>query len=77
MEYSFIARDARGKEYTITVSQDRLGAGTREDPSATVGGMKSMMTESGEIVTRTSKGKYQILAFRGPIDVSSDDPLAP
>ena len=71
----FIATDENGRRYTILIFTNIIKAGTFENPSMEVEGMKELRTFEGMTVNRLEKGKYQIV--KTGIIVQSDSPDAP
>ena len=71
----FIATDENGRRYTILIYTNVVKAGTFENPSMEVEGMKELKTFEGMAVNRLEKGKYQIVPTG--IIVQSDSPDAP
>ena len=71
----FIATDEKGRRYTILIYTNIIKAGTFEDPSMEVEGIKELKTFEGMAVNRLEKGKYQIV--QSGIIVRSDSPDAP
>ena len=71
----FTALDDDGNEYRLKVYQENVPAGTRDNPSAVIPGLKRIVTDDGESVNRVRKGVYKIVAS-GTV-VRSSDPGAP
>jgi hypothetical protein len=71
----FIATDENGRRYTILIFTNLVKAGTVENPSMEVEGMKELKTFEGMAVNRLEKGKYQIV--KTGIIVQSDSTDAP
>ena len=71
----FIATDENGRRYTILIFTNLVKAGTVENPSMEVEGMKELKTFEGMAVNRLEKGKYQIV--KTGIIVQSDSADAP
>ena len=71
----FFATDENGRRYTILIYTNVIKAGTFEDPSMEVEGIKELKTFEGMAVNRLEKGKYQIV--QSGIIVQSDSPDAP
>jgi hypothetical protein len=71
----FIATDENGRRYTILIFTNLVKAGTVENPSMEVEGMKELKTFEGMTVNRLEKGKYQIV--KTGIIVQSDSADAP
>jgi hypothetical protein len=71
----FIATDENGRRYTIMIFTNVVKAGTLENPSMKVEGMKELKTFEGMAVNRLEKGKYQIV--QTGIILQSDSPDAP
>lgn len=71
--FSFVAKDADGKEVELSVYTDFIQIPTRGGVHETPG-MKSIKTAEGRSVNRLDKGKYQIV---GGQTLTSDDPKAP
>lgn len=68
---SFIAADVDGNEYLIDVYIEIVGAGSFENPNATIEGMRTLKTRDGDSVNYLDKGKYQLVQT-GVILESSD-----
>ena len=71
----FIGTDENGRRYTILIYTNVIKAGTFENPSMEVEGIKELKTFEGMAVNRLEKGKYQIT--QSGIIVQSDSPNAP
>lgn len=71
----FIVTDEKGRRYTILIFTNFTKAGTFENPSMEVEGIKELKTFEGMAVNRLEKGKYQIV--QTGIIVQSDSPDAP
>ena len=71
----FIATDENGRRYTILIFTNIIKAGTFENPSTEVEGIKELKTFEGMAVNRLEKGRYQIV--KTGIIVQSDLPNAP
>lgn len=74
-KYSFSAQDDTGKAYILHVYVDILDAGTFDNPTATIEGLKSLQTSDGEPVNRLEKGRYEIV--RTGQQLNSSEPDAP
>lgn len=72
---TFTARDSRGDVNTLSLYQQYLDAGTRNDPDAERKGTKHIMTADGRQVTKIGTRKYRIMG--SPEILTSDDPDAP
>ena len=71
---SFVARDARGREYVIVINPGTLPEWTGPGQASFETGLR---TAGGMPVTRIGKGVYTLLTHGGTIRVTSDDPNAP
>ena len=58
------ARD--GRRFTILESQQTYAAGTKDNPGATMGGLKDLRTSEGKYVEHNANGTYTI--FRVDFD---------
>lgn len=77
---TFKARDAQGKEYTVTGVRENLPAGTRGDPTATESGQWEMRTHDGQKVMKRigERGRYYFEDEVGDeVDLTTDDTNAP
>jgi len=57
---TFEALDDQGRIHTLHVYQTEVPCGTRGNPSATIPGMKRIVTADGLSVIRHSKGEYKV-----------------
>ena len=71
----FTAHTAAGRAYLIVIYTEGPAAGGHDDTHAAMPGLRTLLTERGERVTRLGRGHYRIVA-RG-VDLFSDDPAAP
>lgn len=58
---SFEAWDGRGITHTLHVYQKQISAATRGDPTATIPGMKRIVTSDGDSVNWRGRGEYEIV----------------
>ena len=72
---SFRCQKDDGQEVVIDIYQDIIDAATRDQPTAEIGGPKSLRTQDGLTVNRLEKGRYEIVQT-GEV-LTSDDPNAP
>lgn len=73
---SFIAVDDKGNEYRIHKYQDMIESRTLDGAVSRIPGLKELLTDDGDHVNFVEPGVYEIVAFAGPIRVTSDDPAA-
>jgi hypothetical protein len=57
---TFQALDDQGDSHTLCVYQAQVPVATRANPSATMPGMKRLVTDDGQSVKRRAKGEYEI-----------------
>jgi hypothetical protein len=72
---TFTAQDKTGKIHTVHEYTDFIDAGTLDDPSATIPGLKQLRTSDGQVLNYKQKGVYEIVATG--IILKSNDPKAP
>ena len=71
----FTATDEDGTEHRLLVYQQFIPAGSFDDPSAVIPGLRRIVTEDGESVNRVRKGEYEIV--QTGVRLRSSDPDAP
>ena len=60
---SFTAKSKDGKTFVIETWQSQVDAGTRDNPSATIPGMKELRTSDDLPVSRNDDGSFTVIDF--------------
>ncbi len=72
---NFVAKGDDGQDYIVEIYVNLIDAGTHDDPSATLEGIKTLLTEDGLHVNRIGKGEYMLV--QTGLRLHSDSPDAP
>lgn len=74
---TFIAKDAKGREYHVDISVDILEAASFANPDGEIEGLLTLTTSDGDHVNKKIKGIYEVLTVSGSVEITSTDASAP
>jgi hypothetical protein len=78
MPNSFIAHDAKGKQYQIIITTKSIDTANKTTGKGSTPGSMSLKTTNGESVNMVEQGVYEITRIDGSkVRVTSNDPKAP